>query len=377
MPRAAAEGEREIESLEAFDAVTATHTSLDGWTVQSVDLSGRVAALETLGVSGAVFLGCTMSYSLAEDLTERGALVFPKLPQLAFNPYRASLYTAAELYDAQLDGGHYAQSSDARVFEWFASLGSVPPIQASLAMSLHDHAISDALDETWGVAEAKRSVGVMGGHATGRDEQTYIDAVHLGCSLASAGFVVATGGGPGSMEAANLGALLAGRKDRLDGVLAQLSHVPSFKPDISAWAQVAFDVLATLDACDTAKQDANSIGVPTWFYGHEPPNVFARRIAKFFSNAIREDTLLQRCRAGIIYLPGAAGTVQEIFQTATRNYYASADEDVTPLILVGHDHWTKKLPAWPLLNSLGADRAMGANLHLVDSIPEALNVLVG
>ena len=32
-----------------------------------------------------------------------------------------------------------------------------------------------------------------------------------------------------------------------------------------------------------------SLGVPTWFYGHEPPNLFATRIAKFFTNALRED----------------------------------------------------------------------------------------
>ena len=41
--------------------------------------------------------------------------------------------------------------------------------------------------------------------------------------------------------------------------------------------------------------------------GHEPTNLFATRIAKYFANALREDTLLHRCRGGIVYLPGHAG----------------------------------------------------------------------
>ena len=52
--------------------------------------------------------------------------------------------------------------------------------------------------------------------------------------------------------------------------------------------------------------------------------MFATSIAKYFSNALREDVLLSRARGGIIYLPGAAGTVQEIFQAVTPNYYGDA-----------------------------------------------------
>jgi predicted Rossmann-fold nucleotide-binding protein len=183
------------------------------------------------------------------------------------------------------------------------------------------------------------------------------------------------------MEAANLGARLSSSEPELDDTVARLARVPSFTPSISAWARAAFEVLTTLDADTHATGKGTpvpeTIGVPTWFYGNEPPNVFAISIAKFFSNAIREDTLLQRCRAGIVYLPGAAGTVQEVFQTATRNYYADSPDDITPLVLVGREHWTQKLPAWQLLNSLGAERAMGAKLYLVDSIPEALSVFIG
>jgi hypothetical protein len=66
------------------------------------------------------------------------------------------------------------------------------------------------------------------------------------------------------------------------------------------------------------------VGVATWWYGHEPPNVFASAIAKFFQHAVREATLLRRCDGGIADLPGAAGTVQEVFHDAGDNDDAEA-----------------------------------------------------
>ncbi len=41
-----------------------------------------------------------------------------------------------------------------------------------------------------------------------------------------------------------------------------------------------------------------------------------------------------RSNAGVVFLPGAAGTVQEIFDNATPNYYESRGEP-TPMVLVG------------------------------------------
>ena len=54
---------------------------------------------------------------------------------------------------------------------------------------------------------------------------------------------------------------------------------------------------------------ARSLGIPTWFYGHEPPNVFCDGIGKYFSNAIREDAHWMRksCRARSRVRPLAAG----------------------------------------------------------------------
>ena len=117
-----------------------------------------------------------------------------------------------------------------------------------------------------------------------------------------------------------------------------------------------------------------TLGVPTWFYGHEPPNLFATAIAKYFRNAIREAILLQICGAGIVFLEGAGGTVQEIFQDACENYYAT-EADVAPMVLVGRRYWTETLPAWPLLKALARGRPMEPHVHLVDSVAEAADQL--
>ena len=120
---------------------------------------------------------------------------------------------------------------------------------------------------------------------------------------------------------------------------------------------------------DRWPEGGTSLGIPTWHYGHEPPNPFATDVAKYFKNAIREDILLHLCTGGIVFLPGAGGTVQEIFQDACENYYADASS-LAPMVLVGRDYWTEEVPAWPLLRSLADGRAMEKVVHLVDDLDE-------
>jgi predicted Rossmann-fold nucleotide-binding protein len=159
----------------------------------------------------------------------------------------------------------------------------------------------------------------------------------------------------------------------LTEALELLAKAPSFRPSVTDWAQAAFEVRERWPG------GGESVGIPTWFYGHEPPNAFAAHIAKYFANATREDGLLARSTAGVVFLPGAAGTVQEIFDNATPNYYESRGEP-TPMVLVDREHWTRHLPAWPLLRSLAEGRAMESRIDLVDRIeqaPEAIKRLGG
>jgi predicted Rossmann-fold nucleotide-binding protein len=211
----------------------------------------------------------------------------------------------------------------------------------------------------------------MGGHNAQRGTPEFAQAASLGRLLARNGKLVATGGGPGAMEAANLGAYLS----RVPGhefeeALASLASVPGFRPSVSAWVRAAAAVV------ERFPEGAPSLGIPTWFYGHEPPNYFATHIAKYFANAIRESILLEVCNGGIIFLPGAAGTVQEMFQDACENYY-SAREAVTPMVLVGSGYWTQEYPAWPMLQRLAAGRHMADRIFLVDTVEQALAVIGG
>jgi hypothetical protein len=183
------------------------------------------------------------------------------------------------------------------------------------------------------------------------------------------------------MEAANLGAYAASRTD-LDAAVAVLATVPSYRPEVGAWAQLGLQVREQLGRRpDTHALDGlplRTIGIPTWFYGHEPPNVFGQGIAKYFSNALREDGLLARCTAGTVVLPGAAGTVQEIFQGVTRLYYgrlADTKGSLPPLVLVGRSHWQRLVPTWPLVTALSSNRPMAEVVHLVDTVEEAADIL--
>jgi predicted Rossmann-fold nucleotide-binding protein len=353
----------EVESLQEFDRrVAAGASSMEGWRVQDVDLTERSEALRRLDPGGALFLGGRMDPAVADDLRSRGALVFPEVPDVPVDVYRTGLYTPSELYD-DLSAG-YGATVDARTYAWSRVDGH--DLRNLLAQSLHDLAVDDALGE---FVHRRRLVGVMGGHDLERGSADYEAAARLGRSLTRDGLTVATGGGPGAMEAANLGAYLSSQDDEaLDEALRVLADAPSYAPDVTEWAQAAFAVR------DRWPDGTVSLGVPTWFYGHEPPNAFAGAIAKYFKNAIREDVLLHVCRAGIVFLPGRAGTVQEVFQDACENYYAAA-ADVAPMVLVGRRFWTEEVPAWPLLRSLADGGAMAERVHLVDDVdgvPELL-----
>jgi predicted Rossmann-fold nucleotide-binding protein len=353
----------EIETLAEFDrAAAAAGAGMRGWQVQDLDLTERDEVLRRLDPGRSLFLGCTFAPGTEDLLRQGGALVFPRVPHVPFDPWRAALYSPAELYDDLAAG--YEATPDARIYAWWRKHAHRPKLQDTLAMALHDNSIHDALDE---YVDDRRIVGVMGGHALRRNDPGYAAAAHLGRALARTGHTVATGGGPGAMEAANLGALLAdATADQLDGAIAAAAAVPSFLPDVAGWARAGLAAVAGLPHSDL------SLGVPTWFYGHEPPNPFTSAIAKYFANAIREDILLHVSRAGIVFLPGSAGTVQEVFQAACENYYA-APSLVAPMVLVGRDYWTRELPAWPLLDALGG--SLTATLQLVDRAEDAVAAL--
>lgn len=157
-------------------------------------------------------------------------------------------------------------------------------------------------------------VGIMGGHALRRDAALYRTVAGLGRALTRAGFSVATGGGPGVMEAANLGAWFTPFDEtQLEAAIASLADAPDYSADQERYVQRALDVR------NRWPNGGESLGVPTWVYLDEPTTGFASHIAKYFTNSIRENGLLALARSGVVYAPGGAGTEQEIFTDAAQN----------------------------------------------------------
>ena len=64
-----------------------------------IDLRPCEPRLRAHDVGGAVFLGCKLSPEVIADVVVRGALVFPRIEGLPYDPYRNRLYTPDELFE--------------------------------------------------------------------------------------------------------------------------------------------------------------------------------------------------------------------------------------------------------------------------------------
>ncbi len=162
----------------------------------------------------------------------------------------------------------------------------------------------------------------------------------------------------------------------MSAAIDELATAPDFA-DHDAYTAAALRVRERWPAHGTFAR-RGGLSIPTWLYGHEPANLFAAQIAKYFSNAIREDTILRLCRGGIVFAAGRAGTVQEVFQAATKTYYGS-DGASGPYVFLGVAHWTELgVPA--LLGTLLAKTPAGDLRHLVhltDDVAAAVTLLTG
>lgn len=285
--------------------------------------------------------------------------VMKVLKAVPYDVTRRTLYTAADLYegyDPEVPGS-FATCFDSRVYAHFIATGKRPPVvEESLARTLHDHGMHLALDAFFATHDKRRCVGVMGGHSLLRTDPAFRQTVLLSKRLTELGFCMLTGGGPGAMEATHLGAWMAGRSaQELEQALSVLAAAPKFSDH--GWLATALGVMRQYP-----QQRYHSLGIPTWLYGHEPSTPFATHIAKFFENSIREDCILTQAFGGIIYTPGSAGTLQEVFQDAVQNHYLTFGFS-SPMVFLGKDFWTSEVPVYPLLQELSA-RGRYRNLRL-------------
>ena len=362
---------REIREIGVIQKAAEQGSSLTNVVVRGLDFRQTPIAWQKIDVRGTVFLGCRFGSHDESLLVGRGALVFPAFRNLPYDPYRSTLYTPAELFTSC--GGENGHNLDWRIYDHFDKRGRQSPnVMDALAQRIHDQAIDRALGEYLDIdghgMPRRKVVAIMGGHSNRRNDPYFRKVALLTCSLARQGYLVSTGGGPGMMEAGNLGAYLADYgKEAVEDAVATLAKVPDGNDP--AYYQRVEEVLKKYP------KGKDNLAIPTWFYGQEPSNLFGLHVAKYFSNAIREETLLSTAICGVVFTPGSAGTTEEVFMTAAQNHYGSFGY-YSPMVFLGKKRYAEETKIYGLLKDLAKGKEYEKFLTISDD-PEELVEFIG
>jgi predicted Rossmann-fold nucleotide-binding protein len=336
----------EIESNDALIEILKNNKQIKHFAFQDIDFTKITGLTRDKTFEDCLFLGCTIPDYIHSDCF-KNCLIFPKI-DVPYNVFINHLYRRDELFGGYELGNpsSYENTLDKIIYNHYLQTGKeADDIKETLARRLHDHSVTDALYDFLAQFDEKKIVAIMGGHSLPRGDQNYIKVAQISKKLTELDYLMVSGGGPGAMEATHLGAWFAHKSEEdLLTAINILSDAPSYKDHL--WIDKAFEVLKMFP--DTAKP---SLGIPTWLYGHEPPTPFATHIAKYFANSVREDGLLAIAKGGVIFTPGSAGTIQEIFQEATQNHYLSYGY-ASPMVFFDKHYWTNERPIYPLLKQM-------------------------
>ena len=279
---------------------------------------------------------------------------------------RERLYTRDDLMEGWHPGADHSATLDGRIYDYVkAHGGRAPDMAEGLAQRTHDFFIDSALADF--LMESGRPViGIMGGSRTLASDPNYRRVVEIAASLTRRDYLVVGGGGLGIMEAANLGAYLADRSagERDDAVRA-LADTPGHAADPARYMQVAVAIR------ERFAPGRESLAIPTWVSVGEPISQFASHIAKYFSNSIREDGLLAVATAGIVFAPGDAGTMQEIFQDAAQNAYKTFGR--SPMAFLDRQHYCADTGLYPALHRQAERLGFADLLSVADEPAEILD----
>ena len=365
-----------VHNTNEWNELSTQTQDLTNKVIQDVNFTTQKINWEDYNLSNTTFLGCNFKQNEAINLIERGAFVYPKFKDLPYNPYRSKLYTWQELmegYDPNND-----QSGDLKIYKQNKKNKYNPSVSEALAQRLHDLSIDDKLRRILEYNEEgmtkKKVIGFMGGHSTERNSEFYNETAIAAKRATEKGYFVVSGGGPGIMEAANLGAYMANYSDEdlLNAIkiLADLDFIDDNKTEYLAknYMTNAKKVL------ELYPNGVESLAIPTWFYGHEPSNLFATYIAKYFSNSIREDMLLTISLFGLVYAPGSAGTTQEIFQEAAQNHYGTSGY-YSPMVFLSKKRYVEDTSIYSVLHQLAVGRVYKELLFLTDTAELAIDFI--
>lgn len=356
---------------------------------QNVDLTAYTSKLNSKQLYGCSFLGCPMEIELLKIAAEAGCLILPPIPselanEIPFEPYTIALYTPSELYAGFNPNRPETIDNykDRKIYLTFKDKNGAEievDDDVKLIRRMHDATINDALNNLIAPFKTK-IVAIMGGHDISRAHASYANTAYLALDLANEGYTIATGGGPGLMEAANLGAYAAGfsnPRNLIADVIEKIKNHNAVNNDYTEWMKAGYSAWSEMGSPEFPTKSMN-IGIPTWFYGHEPPNLFATDVAKYFENSIREEGLLAIAQGGIVFMQGNAGTVQEIFQDACQNYYGNYDKLRSPMVLFESEYWNppsmdltdrknKRKQVFPLLHKLAFEKGFEDYVAIADS----------
>ena len=362
---------KEIENIEALRVVLEAGGTLRHYAFQDIDFEPVFESASRCTFEDCIFLGGRGVEKLC-DRIGCSCSVFPSMSGVPWQMFKSGLYSYKDLYLGYRLGEpeSYKDTYDYKVYEHYLSKGKqTGDIKESLARILHDHAMNDGMDDFLGAFDEKSVVGIMGGHGLLRTDPEYLKVALVSKKLTESGCVMVSGGGPGAMEATHLGAWLAGRDDSaVQEAVEMLGAAPSYKDEL--WLETAFRVMLAFPHPEYV-----SLGVPTWLYGHEPASPFATHIAKYFDNSTREDLILTIAKGGVIYSPGSAGTMQEIFQDAVQNHYLSFGY-ASPMVFLGERFWMDEMPVYRLMQHL-VEKGKYKNLLLsiTDSVDQIVSII--
>jgi uncharacterized protein (TIGR00730 family) len=179
------------------------------------------------------------------------------------------------------------------------------------------------------LAELPRAVTVFGSARTPRNHPEYALGRRLGAALATAGFAVITGGGPGTMEAVNRGASDAG------GLSVGLGIELPFEQGLNPWVD---------------------LGINFRYF-------FTRK------------TMFIKYAQAFVCLPGGFGTLDELFEALT----LVQTKKVTkfPVVLFGTSYWGG-LYDWLSQSALGSGKINERDLtllYLTDDVDDTVQVV--